>query len=405
MVQLAIQLGEKPMTYMAQRVTNFGTTVFAEMTSLANHHRAVNLGQGFPDFAAPDFLKSAAVRAINDNVNQYAPSTGISPLRRAIARKMERWYGLPVNPDKGIVVTHGATEAIFAAIMGLTDPGDEVILFEPYYDSYVPSVQMAGGTPRFYTLTPPEWSIDRQKLAALFNEKSKLVLINTPHNPTGKLFSHEELAFISELCRAHDVIAITDEVYEHIRFDGLPHYCLATFPGMAERTVTISSLGKTFSVTGWKVGWAIGAPELAQAVIRGHQFITFCGAAPLQEAALAAFAADDTYYDQLSALYQKKRDFLIAALQNAGLQPITPCGTYFIMVDIGNLNFADDVAFCRHLTQEIGVAAIPPSAFYQDPRNGAQLARFAFCKSDETLNEAGQRLLRLASSSRDSQGS
>lgn len=386
------------MSYMARRVASLGTTIFAEMTALANRHGAINLGQGFPDFPAPDFLKEAAARAIHDNVNQYAPSLGAPRLRQAIASKMERHYGLPVDPDGGIVVTNGATEAIFAAILGLTDPGDEVILFEPYYDSYVPSVQMAGGVPRFYTLKPPDWHVDKEQLAALFNEKSKLILVNTPHNPTGKLFDRDELRLISELCLSHDVIAVTDEVYEHITFDGCRHHCLATFPGMAERTLTISSLGKSFSVTGWKVGWAIGAPELIQAVIRGHQFITFCGAAPLQEAALAAFEADDMYYHQLSAMYQTKRDLLITALRQAGLRPITPLGTYFVMVDISDLPFGDDVAFCRYLTEAIGVAAIPPSAFYHHPQDGAQLARFAFCKSDKTLIEAGQRLLRLADS-------
>jgi len=383
------------MSYMAERIANLGTTIFAEMTALANRHGAINLGQGFPDFPAPDFLKNAAVASIRADVNQYAPSNGGAKLRQAVANKMERWYGLSVDPVNEVVITHGATEAISGEMMGLTDRWDEIILFEPCYDSYVPSVQMAGGIPRFYTLKPPDWHIDREQLTALFNEKSKLILVNTPHNPTGKLFTRDELGLISDLCLSHDVIAITDEVYEHITFDGHPHNCLATFPGMAERTVTISSLGKSFSVTGWKVGWAMGTPELVKAVTRGHQFITFCGAAPLQEAALAAFEVDETYYSQLSTMYQQKRDLLITALRKAGLRPITPSGTYFVMVDISELHFSDDVAFCRYLTEEIGVAAIPPSAFYHRPEDGAQLARFAFCKSDKTLIEAGRRLLKL----------
>lgn len=383
------------MSYMARRVENFGTTIFFEMTNLANEHGAVNLGQGFPDFPAPDFLKQAAGQAIEGDVNQYAPGHGRLRLREAIARKMERHYGLAVDPLTEITVTHGATQAIFTAILGLVNPGDEVILFEPYYDSYVPSVQIAGGVPRYYTLRPPTWSIDGEALAALFSDKTKLIIINTPHNPIGKVYSREELGLIAELCRKHDVIALVDEVYEHIVFDGLRHCCLATLPGMAGRTVTVSSLGKTFSVTGWKVGWAIAAPELTQAIFRGHQFIVYSGVAPLQEAAAIAIEAADAYYGELAAMYQARRDFLAGALRAAGLTPIPPQGTYFTMVDISDLGFPNDVAFCRFLTTEIGVAAIPPSAFYHQPADGAGLARFAFCKSQETLEAAAERLLAL----------
>lgn len=383
------------MSYMAQRVKSFGTTIFDEMTALANEHLAVNLGQGFPDFPAPDFLKRAAIEAIEADVNQYAPGHGRPRLRQAIASKMARHYGLTVDPDTEITVTHGATEAIFAAILGLVDPGDEVILFEPFYDSYVPAVQIAGGLPRFYTLRPPHWTIDRQVLASLFSNKTRLIIVNTPHNPTGKVFSQTDLALIAELCQAHDVVAMVDEVYEHMVFDGAIHHSLATFPGMAERTVTISSLGKTFSVTGWKVGWAIGAPSLNQAIFRAHQFMVYSGAAPLQEAAAVALETDDSYYDELAAVYQARRDFLVDVLQEAGLNPIPPQGTYFIVVDIGHLNFASDVAFCRYLTTEVGVAAIPPSAFYHNPADGRALARFAFCKRRETLEEAARRLLHL----------
>ena len=381
------------MSYMARRVNSFGTTVFDEMTALANEHQAVNLGQGFPDFPAPDFLKQAAIDAIDADVNQYAPSHGRPRLRRAIAGKMARHYGLAVDPATEITVTHGATEAIFATILGVVDAGDEVILFEPFYDSYVPAVQIAGGVPRFYTLRPPDWTIDRQALASLFSDKTKLIIINTPHNPTGKVFSRADLALIAELCQAHDVVAMVDEVYEHMVFDGQIHHSLATFPGMAQRTVTISSLGKTFSVTGWKVGWAIAAPALNQAIFRVHQFMVYSGAAPLQEAAATALETDDSYYAELSAGYQARRDFLIDVLQEAGLNPIVPHGTYFIMADIGHLNFTSDVAFCRHLTSKVGVAAIPPSAFYHNPADGRTLARFAFCKRKETLEEAARRLL------------
>jgi N-succinyldiaminopimelate aminotransferase len=308
---------------------------------------------------------------------------------------MERHYDLKVDPATEITVTHGATEAIFASVLGLVNPGDEVILFEPYYDSYVPSVQMAGGTPRFYTLHPPDWAIDEEALAALFSEKTKLIIINTPHNPTGKVYSETELRFIADLCQKYGVIAVVDEVYEHIIFDGRPHRPLATLPGMSEHSVTISSLGKSFSVTGWKVGWAIASPLLTQAIFRAHQFITFCGAAPLQAAAVTALQIGNDYYTELATMYQAKRDFLAAALRQAGLKPFLPQGTYFIMVDISPLGFPNDVAFCRHLTSEVGVAAIPPSAFYHRPADGAQLARFAFCKAQATLETAAERLLHL----------
>ncbi|MCL4303620.1 MAG: aminotransferase class I/II-fold pyridoxal phosphate-dependent enzyme [Anaerolineae bacterium] len=383
------------MTYLAQRVRNFGTTIFFEMTSLANQHQAVNLGQGFPDFPGPDFLKGAAIQAIQDDINQYAPGSGRPSLREAIAHKMERHYGLAVNPATEVTVTSGATEAIFATIMGLVNPGDEVILFEPYYDSYLPSVQMAGGVPRFYTLRPPDWAIDRDELAALFSDKTKLIVVNTPHNPTGKVYTEAELHLIAELCQTHDVIAVVDEVYEHIIFDGLQHISLGTMPGMAGRTVTISSAGKTFSMTGWKIGWAVAAAELNQAVFRVHQFLTYSVAAPLQEGVVAALQVADDYYAELAAMYQANRDFLAAALAEAGLKPIMPQGTYFIMVDISALNFPDDVTFCRYLTTEIGVAAIPPSAFYFNPADGATLARFAFCKTRPTLEEAARRLQKL----------
>lgn len=384
------------MSYLANRVRGFGTTIFTEMTALAVAHQAVNLGQGFPDFAAPDFVKEAARAAIAADINQYAPSSGRPNLKQAIAAKMLRQYGWEVDPVEEVLVTHGATEALFSAILGLIEPGDEVIIFEPFYDSYVPDVTLAGGTQRYYTLRQPDWAIDQDELAALFNEKTKLIIINTPHNPTGKVFSEAELAMIAALCQEYDVIALTDEVYEHIIFDGRRHHLMAQLPGMAERTLTISSLGKTFSVTGWKVGWIIGPPDLLLAAFRPHQFVTFCVAAPLQEAAATAVAAPEAYYTQLAVEYQAKRDFLMTVLQEVGLPPIIPFGTYFVMADISAQGFADDVAFCKYLTTQIGVAAIPPSAFYRQPADGAQLARFAFCKSQPALDEAAQRLQKLA---------
>ncbi|MCB0035059.1 MAG: aminotransferase class I/II-fold pyridoxal phosphate-dependent enzyme [Anaerolineales bacterium] len=381
------------MSYMAQRVSHFGVTIFTEMTALAQKHQAVNLGQGFPDFPAPDFVKEAAARAVHNDINQYAPRSGLPQLREAVANKVNKHDNLNVTAED-VTILHGATESIFATIMGLVDPGDEVILFEPYYDSYIPSVEFAGGIPRFYTLSAPDWHIDAAELEALFNDKTKMIVINTPHNPTGKVYSHEELQLIADLCQKYDVIAVVDSVYEHIVFDDAKHYTLATFPGMKERTVTISSLGKTFSVTGWKLGWTIAPPDLTQGIVSGHQFITFCSVAPLQAAAAEMFAwAERTgYYEELATMYQKKRDFLLEILNDVGLPTIQPKGTYFAMVDISQLGFANDVEFCRYLTTQVGVAAIPPSAFYQNPADGATVARFTFCKTDEALQEAAVRL-------------
>lgn len=386
------------MSQMAGRVRGFGTTIFTTMTQLAQAHDAINLGQGFPDFATPPFVKQAAVEAISAEINQYAPATGRPRLRHAIAAKMATHYGMTVNPDTELVVMHGATESIFATFMGLVDPGDEVILFEPCYDSYVPCTLMAGGTPRYYTLHAPDWAIDPARLRALFSSKTKLVVINTPHNPLGKVFSREELLLISALCREFDAIALVDTVYEHIVFDSAEHVNVASLPGMQQRTVTVSSIGKTFSATGWKVGWSIAPPPLTQAIVRAHQFVTFSGAAPLQEASAVALESAETngYYAELQAMYQNKRDKLVSGLRAAGLRPIVPQGTYFVMVDISELQFEDDVAFCHYLTREIGVAAIPPSAFYRNSADGAGLARFAFCKSDHVLDAAATRLLRLA---------
>ncbi|MDX1522943.1 MAG: aminotransferase class I/II-fold pyridoxal phosphate-dependent enzyme [Anaerolineae bacterium] len=352
------------MSYMAQRVRGFGATIFAEMTSLANQHNAINLGQGFPDFPGPAFLKQAAIKAIQNDVNQYAPMRGQPTLRETIAKKVADTYGISFDPETEIVVTHGATEALFATILGVVDPGDEVVVFEPYYDSYVPAIQIAQGVPRFYTLRPPDWSIDPAQLAALFSDKTKAVMINTPHNPTGKVFSRAELQLIADLCRQFDALAITDEVYEHIIFDDCKHLLLASLPGMADRTITISSSGKSYSVTGWKVGWAMAKPDLIRAIVQSHQFMVFSGAAPLQEGVAVALQAPHDYYDELGEMYQRNRDLLAEALNLADLNPIMPQGTYFMMADISHLkNFADDVAFCKHLTTQIGVAAIPPSAF------------------------------------------
>lgn len=379
----------------SKRTQPYGTSIFSEITALAQQYGAVNLGQGFPDFAAPDFLKAAAQAAIAADINQYAPSNGRSTLRTAISQKMTRDYGLTVNPDTDITVTHGATEAIFSTILGLVDPGDEVIIFEPYFDIYLPSITFAGGIPRTYTLRPPDWPIDSDELARLFSDKTKLILVNSPHNPTGKVFSRAELQIIADLCLKHDVIAVTDEVYEHLVFDAHKHIPLATLADMAEHTVTISSIGKTFSVTGWKVGWTIATSTLSEGIRRVHQQTTFSGATPLQEAAVAGLNAPDSYFKEFLAMYRQKRDFLFNALRAVGLKPILPAGTYFIMAQLDNFDFPDDRAFCHFLTKEIGVAAIPPSSFYQNPADGANLVRFAFCKSETALATAVTRLQTL----------
>ncbi|MBM4421983.1 MAG: aminotransferase class I/II-fold pyridoxal phosphate-dependent enzyme [Chloroflexi bacterium] len=382
---------------IAHRVSTFGTSIFAEMTLLANQHKAINLSQGFPDFDGPDDVKAAATAAIAAGQNQYALSNGQIDLRQAIAAHAHRFYGQAVNPDTEVTVTSGATEALFAAIIGLVNPGDEVILFEPFYDGYVPDVIMAGGAPRFVPLRAPDWRIDLDELATAFNNRTRAIVVNTPHNPTGKVYSRAELEAIAALCQKWNAVAISDEVYEHIIFDGAQHHRLAQLPGMAERTVTISSQGKTFSFTGWKIGWAIAPLDLTTGIRRAHQFITFAAATPMQAAAAYALGLDDEYYSTLAADYQRRRDYLVEALRRSGLEVGAPSGTYFIMGDISRFGFDDDVAFCRYLTAEIGVAAIPPSAFYSDEHKslGKAYARFAFCKRMETLERAAERLSRL----------
>lgn len=383
--------------HLAKRVAGFGTSVFTEMSRLAVQHGAVNLGQGFPDFAGPDFVKEAAIQAIRADLNQYAVSHGTPGLRRAIAETWQRAYGRAVDPETEVSVGSGATEVILDAILALVNPGDEVILFEPFYDSYLPDVLLAGGIPRFVTLQPPDWHFDRQALADLFTPRTRLILINTPHNPTGKMFSREELSFIGSLCQRHDVLVLTDEVYEQIRFDGVEHVPIATLPGMWERTLTVNSTGKTFSMTGWKIGYAVGPPSLNQAVRTTHQFVTFSTSTPFQEAMATAMATAVRigYYDQLRREYTARRDLLAGALKAAGLPTLPVQGSYFLLADVQGMGFPDDVSFCRYLTAEIGVAAIPPSAFYADPARAPLLARFCFAKKDETLRAAAERLHRL----------
>jgi N-succinyldiaminopimelate aminotransferase len=359
---------------------------------LARQCNAVNLGQGAPDFDGPAEVLAAAVAAINGQLNQYAPGVGMPVLRQAVARHAERFYGQKIDSQSEVLITSGATEAVFAAILGLTDPGDEVIVFEPVYDSYVPNMVMAGVKPHYVPLRGDQWSFDPDELARAFNPRTRAIIINTPHNPTGKVYSREELILIADLCRKYQVVAITDEVYEHIVYDGIAHTRLATLPGMPERTLTISSLGK--------IGWAIGPAHLVNAVNRAHQFITFAVASPLQAAAATALSLPIKYFEDLQTSYQTKRDRMLEVLQQAGFKAPKPQGSYFIMADwraVAPRHVKDDVQFARWLITEIGVACIPPSAFYQesDKELGRYLARFAICKKDETLAAAAERLQRL----------
>jgi aspartate/methionine/tyrosine aminotransferase len=388
--------------YASDRVRGFGTSVFTEMSRLAKQYGAVNLGQGFPDFAGPTFVKDAAIRAIDADMNQYAVSYGSPRLREAIAQSWEERFGTRLDPETEITVTSGATEAISDAMQALIGPGDEVIVFEPCYDSYGPCAIMAGGSLRPVTLQPPNWTFELAELAAAFGPRTRMILLNTPHNPTGKVFRRDELEAIASLCRRWDVVTVTDEVYDRIVFEPSQHVPLATLPGMWERTLTINSTGKTFSMTGWKIGFAVGPAALNDPLRSVHQFVTFASATPFQEAMAVALetAQARDYYTMLSSEYTDRRDRLRAALDTAGLPTLPVEGAYFLMADISGLGFADDLAFCRWLTREIGVAAIPPSAFYLDPARAPQLARFCFAKRNETIQMAAERLQQVPSAAR-----
>lgn len=391
---------------MARRVHPIGVSIFSEMSRLALEHKAVNLSQGFPDFETPDWIKEAAREAISRGINQYAISNGSARLRKAVSVKSERTMGIHWDENREVTVTNGCTEAIFDVMQAMVNPGDEVIVFEPYYDSYVPSIEIAGGTVRFVTLTAPYWSFEPDLLANAFNSKTRAIIVNTPHNPTGKVFTADEMAFIADLCKQHDVLAITDEVYEHLVYDDAKHIYMASLPGMRDRTITMSSASKTFSVTGWKAGWVVAAPDLTDAIRRVHQFVTYCSAAPLQEAIAIALEQAETngYYDQFAQEYKPRLDMLYDYLKRAGLHPIRPQGTFFVMSDISGLGFEDDVAFSRYMTAEVGVACIPPSAFYSTSDDGKRLARWCFAKRDETLHAAGERLLAWAASRNKQEG-
>jgi N-succinyldiaminopimelate aminotransferase len=376
---------------LASRLRGFETTIFAEMTRLAAEHGAVDLSQGYPDFPGPEFLKEAAIEAIRADRNQYARMNGELPLVRAIAGNLKLRYGLEYDPLREITVFSGATEALHCVFLSLCEPGDEVVMLEPYYDSYRAGCAVAGAVPRFVPLESPDFTWDPATLEAAFSDRTRLCVLNTPHNPTGRVLTRKEMEAVAELCRRFDVICVTDEVYDRLVFEG-SHLSLAALPGMRERTVVINSTGKTFSLTGWKIGYAAAPAPLTAALVAAHQFVTFAVATPFQHAMVAALSAPDAYFTRYVAEYRDRRDRLVEGLQSCGFAVQPPQGTYFVLADIRPLGFTDDVAFCRHLVETVGVAAVPPSVFYDTPGGGRHLVRFAFCKKEETLRAAVDRL-------------
>jgi aminotransferase len=369
------------------------------MTRQAMFYGAVNLAQGFPDFAAPAEIKEAAQRAVAGDVNQYAITWGAKNLRNAIARQMGVWQGIAVDPEKEITVCCGSTEAMISTLLALCNAGDEVVVFEPFYENYGPDAVLSGARPRFVKLRPPasdgEWTFDEKELRAAFDKHTKAIIVNTPNNPTGKVFTREELELIRDLCVEFDVLAITDEIYEHILYDGTKHISMASLDGMRERTVTINGMSKTYSVTGWRVGWAVAPEKITNAIRKVHDFLTVGAPAPLQEAGAAALSLPAEYYAKLAEGYRVRRGHLLAALTAAGFKCFRPRGAYYIMTDISGFGFDDDVSFVKYLVKEIGVAAVPGSSFYRDARDGARQVRFAFCKKLETLDAAAEKLRKL----------
>ncbi|MFN8179303.1 MAG: aminotransferase class I/II-fold pyridoxal phosphate-dependent enzyme [bacterium] len=392
------------MPRVSAKSLRFTESVIREMTRLARAHDAINLAQGFPDFEPPALVKDAACAAIRGGVNQYAITWGAESLRTAIAEKARACNGLSVDPERNVTVTCGSTEAMLSTVLALVDPGDEVIVFEPFYENYGPDAILCGAVPRFVRLREPDWSFDEKELAAAFGPRTKAIILNTPNNPTGKVFTREELEAIAALCGRHGVIAISDEIYEHIVYDGAAHVSPASLPGMEDLSVTINALSKTYCVTGWRVGWAIACEELTSAIRKVHDFATVGAPAPLQEAGATALRLPTSYYTELGGAYQRRRDRLLAALEEAGLAPIRPRGAYYTMADFSALGFGDDHEFARFLVREVGVAAVPGSSFFADPAAGRTRIRFNFCKRDETLDEAAKRLARLPELARAGRG-
>jgi aspartate/methionine/tyrosine aminotransferase len=382
----------------SQKASRFTESVIREMTRLAQAHGAVNLSQGFPDFPAPAAVKQAACDAINADINQYAVTWGAKPLRDAIAADAHARYGLAIDPNVHVTVCCGSTEAMMATMLAIVDPGDEVIVFEPFYENYGPDAVLSGATPRYVTLRPPapgtsgDWTFDPDELSAAFSNKTRAIIINTPNNPTGKVFTRHELELIAGHCRHWGVLAVTDEIYEHILYDDAVHVPMASLEGMADHTITINSVSKTFSVTGWRVGWTLAPPDVTGAIRKVHDFLTVGAAAPLQAAAAAALSLPASYYEGLATTYRTKRERLMGILSEAGFRCIEPRGAYYIMTDVSDFGFSDDVTLARHLVTQVGVASVPGSSFYRAGEGGRQQLRFCFCKKEETLTAAAERL-------------
>jgi aspartate/methionine/tyrosine aminotransferase len=387
--------------FLSDKVSYFTESVIREMTRQALLYGAVNLAQGFPDFSAPAEIKAAAQQAIGADVNQYAITWGAKNLRHAIARQMKAWQGITVDPEKEITVCCGSTEAMISTLLAVSNAGDEVVIFEPFYENYGPDSVLSGAKPKFVKLRPPEngsgeWTFDERELRRAFDKNTKAIIVNTPNNPTGKVFTRPELELIRDLCVQCDVLAITDEIYEHILYDGTRHISLMALEGMRDRTVTINGMSKTYSVTGWRVGWAVAPEKITNAIRKVHDFLTVGAPAPLQEAGAAALSLPEEYYRKLAEGYRARRNRLLPSLTEAGFQCFLPRGAYYVMTDISRFGFTDDVTFARYLVEKIGVACVPGSSFYRNPRDGARQVRFAFCKKPETLDRAAEKLRSLA---------
>jgi len=380
---------------LSAKASQFTESVIREMTRLALKYNAVNLSQGFPDFPAPAEIKRAAQDAIAADINQYAITWGAKSLRDAIAEKFASTGGFAIDPEREITVCCGSTEAMMSAMMAIINPGDEVVVFEPFYENYGPDAILSGASPRFVKLHPPDWNFDPDELAAAFTPDTKAIILNTPNNPTGKVFTRAELEMIRDLCARSNAYAITDEIYEHMLYDGATHISMATLEGMRDRTITINALSKTYSVTGWRVGWAIASPEVSSAIRKVHDFLTVGAAAPLQEAGAMALKSPASYYENLAKEYLARRDRLLGILTASGFHCFKPHGAYYIMTDISAFGFPDDVAFAKYLVKDIGVASVPGSSFYRNPADGRAHVRFTFCKTEKTFQAAAERLAKL----------
>jgi aspartate/methionine/tyrosine aminotransferase len=381
--------------YLGKKVGFFTESVIREMTRLAMHYGAVNLAQGFPDFPAPSEVKQAAVDAIRADVNQYAVTWGAPAFREAIAAKYQRHYGVSLDPASEITVVCGSTEGMIASLLAVTDPGDEIVIFEPWYENYGPDAHLCSAVRRFVSLRPPDWSFDPDELRAAFSPRTRAVILNSPNNPTGKVFTRAELEQVAALCQEFDALCVTDEIYEHILYDGAEHIPMLTMPGMRERTSLVNSMSKSFSVTGWRVGWVIAQPDITAGVRKVHDFLTVGAAAPLQQAGVVALQLPDSYYAELAQAYRERRDLLADILMRAGFRLFPPQGAYYIMADIAGFGYSDDVAFCQYLIEKVGVASVPGSSFFSPPAQSSQNIRFCFCKKCETLEEAGRRLQQM----------